>query len=514
MTNARRAIWLAIIGCLIGVVALISGVLLTQDRATVAAIVEPRRSQSMHDIAYANSANPRPVSDITCKLATTTTTTLPNITTFETAAMIANYTGLALAVGGKGQQIAPQKNYFRLDNATLGWEYRVQAIPDGVGNYNLAMIVYDRDRTPIITDANPFDGNSASVVLVASSTGPYYFEVYQYSEQCSGGTYRLVVSSVQPTNTPTPTNTPAAPTATGIPAPTWISGFDQYEPNFDFDTAVTIAPGVTYNLNFVPWGSSGPDNDYFRIWIKPGLFFACETSELDPGVDTNMILYDANRNLLAGNDDRALGDYSSRVNYYATYEGWLYVLVGHGGRIDLRDVAHSSYKLRCAMTVPGTPTTTQPTTQPGDKDITPAPTRTPQPPSSPVATPTPTPEPTQGNVALTFRVLTTPTPLAPTPTPAGFRTFRVIVFYDANNDGTFGAGEGIPGFFVRVLHAVSGEELARSYTDDQGQQSFTVPTAGSVRLLIPLLGLDRLVDPTTPEVKMRIAPSTLPATIP
>ncbi|HUM37423.1 MAG TPA: hypothetical protein PLQ85_11185, partial [Anaerolineae bacterium] len=67
---------------------------------------------------------------------------------------------------------------------------------------------------------------------------------------------------------------------------------------------------------------------------------------------------------------------------------------------------------------------------------------------------------------------------------------------------------------VRVLHAVSGEELARSYTDDQGQQSFTVPTAGSVRLLIPLLGLDRLVDPTTPEVNMRIAPSTLPATIP
>lgn len=91
----------------------------------------------------------------------------------------------------------------------------MQAIPDGVGNYNLAMIVYDRDRNPILTDANPFDGNSASVVLVASNTGPYYFEVYQYSEQCSGGTYRLVVSSVQPTSTPTH----PLPTATGVPAP-------------------------------------------------------------------------------------------------------------------------------------------------------------------------------------------------------------------------------------------------------------------------------------------------------
>lgn len=512
--KAKRAVWLAVIGGLIGILALIGSVLLAQRGLAVASMVNPVRSRPARGVELDTFAYPRAENVIMCTLATTTTTTLPNITTFETAAMIANYTGVALAVGNRGQQIAPQKNYFRLDNAVLGWEYRVQAIPDGVGNYNLAMIVYDRDRRAIITDTNPFDGNSASVVLVATNTGPYYFEVFQYSEQCSGGTYRLVVSSVQPTNTPTPTHTPAAPTVTGTPAPTWISGFDQYEPNFDFERATTVAPGVTYNLNFVPWGGLGPDNDYFRIWVKPGLFFACETLELDPGVDTNMILYDANRNLLSGNDDRALGDYSSRVSYYAVYEGWLYVLVGHGGRMDLRDTTNSDYKLRCSMTAPGTPSVGQPTSQPpADKDPAPVqPTRTPAPPSSPVATPTPSP--LAGDVTLSFRPLTTPTPIAPTPTPSGFRTFRVIIFYDANNDGLFGAGEGIPGFFIRVLHAASGEELARSYTDDQGQQSFTVPTPGAVRLLIPLLGLDRFVDPATPEVKVRIVPSTLPATIP
>lgn len=513
MMNAKKVLWLAGIAGLIGVLAFIGNGMLAHRETAIAAIVNPIQSQPVRQLAPDIFAyhNLEAVA-IMCTLATTTTTTLPNITTIENAAMIANYTGLALAVGGKGAQIEPQKNFFRLDNAIVGWEYRVQAIPDGVGNYNLAMIVYDRDRNIILTDANPFDGNSASIVLSPANTGPYYFEISQYSEQCSGGTYRLVVSSVQPTNTATPTNTPTAPTITTTPAPTWIPGFDQYEPNFDFDTATTVAPGVTYNLNFVPWGGLGPDNDYFRLWIKPGLFFACETLELNPGVDTNMILYDANRNLISGNDDRALGDYSSRLSYYASYEGWLYMLVGHGGRMDLRDTADSDYKLRCTMTVPGTPAAGQPTSQPVDKDITPAPTRTPQPPSSPVATPTSAPA--TENVTLSFRSLTIPTPLVPTPTPSGFRTFRVIIFYDTNNDGLFGAGEGVPGFFIRVLHAVSNEELARSYTDDQGQQSFTVPTPGAVRLLIPLLGLDRLVDPNTPEVKVRIVPSTLPATIP
>lgn len=512
MLNTKRAIWLAVIGGLIGVLALIASMLLGQQGMAVAAIVNPVRSLSLQGDAAQILPQNHAQSNIVCTLATTTTTTLPNITTFETAAMIANYTGLALAVGGRGQQVPPQRNYFRLDNAIPGWEYRVQAIPDGVGNYNLAMVVYDRDRNPIITDANPFDGNSASVVLIAANIGPYYFEVYQYSEQCSGGTYRLVVSSVSPTLTPTPTGTPPPATPTLTPAPTWISGFDQYEPNFDFDTATTIGAGITYSANFVPWGGLGPDNDYYRLWVKPGLFFTCETFDLDPGVDTNMILYDHNRNILGGNDDRALGDFSSRVSYFSTYEGWLYVLVGHGGRMDLRDTANSDYKLRCTMTVPGTPAPGQPTSQPVDKDPTPIPTSAPQPPSSPVATPTPSA--VGADVTLTFRALTTPPPIVPTPTPSGFRTFRVVVFYDLNNDGLFGAGEGIPGFFVRVLHAATGEELARSYTDDQGQQSFTVATPGAVRLLIPLLGLDRFVDPATPEVKVRIVPSTLPATIP
>ena len=451
---------------------------------------------------------------ITCTLSTTTTDALPNINSFSTAAMLADYSNLALVEGGQGEALPSENDYFRLNNAVPDWKYRVQAIPDSTGNYNLGLIAYDSNYQAILTDTNTFDGNSAYLELPAASAGPYYFVVSQISDQCSGGTYHLVASVVEPTATPTLTPTPAPGTPTATPVPPYSTGYDQYEPNYNFDTATTIAPEVNYELNFIPWGGASVDNDYFKMWVKPGLLFTCETANLDPGVDTNIQFYDANRNLLGGNDDKELGDYSSRFSYYSTYEGYLYVLVGQGGRMALPDTTNSKYRLSCTKAVPGIDATSVPdATAVPSKDQTPAPTASPQPTSSPLATPTPTPD-TDSTVELSFHALTTPPPVTPTPIPSGFRTFRLIIYYDGNNDGQFGAGEGIAGFFVRVLSSTTGEELARSYTDEQGQLSFTVPTINTVRVLVPLLGFDHFVDPETPEVKIRIVPLPLPQTIP
>jgi len=451
---------------------------------------------------------------ITCTLSTTTTDAIPYNVDFAHAATLADYNDLALVTGNQGDDRHPEKDYFRLNNAVLNWKYRVQAIPDGVGNYNLGIIAYDSNYQAILTDTNTFDGNSAYLELPATSAGPYYFVVSQISDQCSGGTYYLVVSVVEPTATPTLTPTPAPGTPTATPVPPWSTGYDQYEPNYNFDTATTIAPEVPYELNFIPWGGAQVDNDYFKMWVKPGLFFTCETANLEPGVDTNIQFYDANRNLLGGNDDKELGDYSSRFSYYSTYEGYLYVLVGQGGRMSLPDTTHSEYDLSCTKAVPGIDPTPGPDTTPvPSKDQTPVPTATPSPATSPLATPTATPD-TDSSVELSFHTLTTPPPVTPTPVPSGFRTFRLIIYYDGNNDGQFGAGEGIAGFFVRVLSSTTGEELARSYTDEQGQLSFTVPTINTVRVSVPLLGFDRFVDPETPEVKVRIVPLPLPETIP
>ena len=65
-----------------------------------------------------------------------------------------------------------------------------------------------------------------------------------------------------------------------------------------------------------------------------------------------------------------------------------------------------------------------------------------------------------------------------------------------------------------MLSPENKEELARGYTDDQGQLSFTVPTVGTVQVRIPLLGFDRLIEASKPEVNVRIAPPNLPISIP
>ncbi len=184
--------------------------------------------------------------------------------------------------------------------------------------------------------------------------------------------------------------------------------------------------------------------------------------------------------------------------------------------MDIRDAAQSAYTLRCELAVPGAQVT--PASGKGDATpapvATPRPTQTPQTPVSPIATPTQPPEAGGENRELEFRLVTTPPPPTRTPAPTGFRTFRVLVYYDVNNDGLLGAGEGVPGFFVTVHSPETKAELARGYTDDQGQISFTVSTVGTVRVLIPLLGFDRLIEAAKPEVSVRIAPPALPVTIP
>jgi hypothetical protein len=102
------------------------------------------------------------------------------------------------------------------------------------------------------------------------------------------------------------------------PVVTPIPGADRYEPNFNFDGATLFALGVKYtNLNFAPWAGSdpnSPDNDFYKVYVKPGLLVTCETLELAPGVDTNLILYDNNTNGIGGSEDidRAAGNFASR----------------------------------------------------------------------------------------------------------------------------------------------------------------------------------------------------------
>ena len=435
------------------------------------------------------------IGPITCTLAVTTTDVLPGINSFSTAAILADYNGLALVQGNRGDMVNPEEDYFRLDNAVVGWTYEVYAIPDGLGNYNLGIIVYDAAYTPILTDTNALDGPSAVVRLVATNPGPYYFKVFQITPVCSGGTYRLDANALSPTPTPM---TPTSPPPTGIP------GADRFEPNYDFDRAATIATGVTYdNLNFIPWGGAAEDNDFYKLWIKPGLLYTCETLNLAPGLDTNIIIYNHNRNGIGGNDDVTPGDYRSRISYLSTYEGWLYVLVGHGGRFPHSEIQNSTYSLRCTVEVPGLPT--------------PAPTATPRPlTATPVSkdwTPTPetftSPPPTATPFAgaeLSVRLISTPTPPSPEATPAPrFVPLDILVYYDANNDRSPVAGEGVVGLRILAYDTLTGEQVAEGVTDDMGRLRFTAAVRGAVRIVVPYLGIGRVVGGEGASIYIRIA---------
>ncbi|HEY75693.1 MAG TPA: hypothetical protein G4O00_05865 [Thermoflexia bacterium] len=493
MKHSLRILGLAVlIGC--GALVLLIVFLPNQSAPSLAA--PPPRSEAVGRLSPQSLL-------ITCTLASTTTDALPGINSFDDAAILADYEDLALVTGNKGDERNPEEDYFRLDNAVPNWTYYVEAVPDGVGNYNLGIVVYNASRQAILTDANTLDGNDASVSLVATDSGPYFFKVFQISNYCSGGTYHLTAYANPPT--PTPTSTPGPTPTSTPPAPTPIPGADRFEPNYDFDHAATLAIDITYtDLNFVPWGDAAEDNDFYKIWVKPGLLYTCETLDLGPGVDTNIIVYDANRNPIGGNDDVELGDYRSRFSYFSNYEGYLYILVGHGGRLPLAEVENSSYSFRCSVTVPGQPTAT-PTPRP---TRTPRPVSTPTPPISPVATPTLPP-----GALLDIRLLSTPTPPPPppsrTPTPH-FVPVDLLVYYDANDDHSPDPGEGVSGIPVLAYDTSTGAEVAQCFTELSGRCQFTVAVQGQVRISIPYLGIDYVIGEEGATLHVRIPPGPLP----
>ncbi len=357
--------------------------------------------------------------------------------------------------------------------------------------------VFNKDGGRVAYDNDSGGGFSSKVEWTATYDGYYYIKVtnmVSFSE--SGDTYDLTVAEISVSATSTPGPSPTNPNADRC---------DKTElGNHDFDHACIISADVSEKFNFVPPPYGGADNDYFKLWVKPGLLFECGTSNLSAGVDPNMIVYDHNRNAIGGNDDVEQGNFNSYFAYYATYEGWLYLLVGTGDRTP-SDVSDSDYTLRCDMRVPGqataTPTRT-PTPTPASRPATSTPTTPPQP-----ATPTPDEE-------LTVRTLTTPTP-APdvTPTPR-FIPIRLLVYYDGNGDHQPGAGEGIAGISAQAYEAATNQLLAQGSTDGRGNLEFTVASSGPVRVSVPFFGFGQLVAGEGASIYLRVPPQPFPGGAP
>ncbi len=507
----------------IGLLAIVAaGVLATTQQVRAATPLAPLAQNSV----LARSLF-EPTAGVTCTLTTSQTNSTPSNQSFDTALLLSPATNLQLVpqtfipVGLSSVDVATIDNYFYL-NLIAGNSVSITGLPNNTGgNYNLGMDLYDSAHNLIATDNNTADF-SAQLSLIAPFSGQMYVRIYHLNAaaRCSGGYYTLQFSNSTPTPTPslTPTQTPTStPTKTITPTPgafACTTGSDKFEPNNDYDTATTIGLGVKYtSLNFVECIQSDGswDNDFFKARVKPGMLVTCRTLDLTPGTDTNLILYDVNRNGITGQDDfnRAAGDLSSSVSYYVTYEGWLYGLVGEGFHRPQSEQAAASYSYECTIQSQYTPTPA-----PTATDVPGQPTRTPVPTVTPTVPPSLTPSPTLSPTPPFIKIV----PL-PTVTPAGLPSKSIPVslqvYYDTDSNNKPDPGEGVVGVSARVFDLTDGNLLAQGLTDQSGRVNFTVNAPGAVQLVVPYFNFSTIILPASGgSATIRISPHELPRSIP
>jgi len=370
--------------------------------------------------------------------------------------------------------------------------------------------VYNQNGEPIAeNDDSGLPGEFQSETIVqARATGIYFARVVNKSPaEAANKTYCLAIDAMdEPTPTPSPT---LLPTRTGS---------DACEPNGTLALACLFGENQSQAFNFVPPFNEGPDQDFYRIWIKPGTTITCETNELSSVTDTNMIFLGPNGedfNPQLGNDDKAPGDKGSRLTYTSTYTGWLHVLIGPVNPVPLAQAAQFTYTLACTSSVPptATPTSPPPVGGGGGGVVVPV---------APTITPLPTPTPFDLSAILTPSPVVIPEvtiqPL-PTATPpagqGGTTTVNVTVFYDSNFNFTPEANEGIIDVAVALYDNSNGRLIAFGYTNQAGTVRFeAVPSSGAVRVEVPLLNFSAIVGSGETSIAVRVAPLPLPIGIP
>lgn len=355
----------------------------------------------------------------------------------------------------------------------------------------------------------------SQIVFQASYDGVYWVKLWNrdQSPRTGGQTYSLKLEEfLQISATSTP----------------FALQIDKYEYNGDFDNASLIASGAAADANFVPYrpvDNSTVDNDFYRLNVKENLYYTCETQKLGAGVDTNIIVYDQNRNGIGGNDDiskdeRAKGNFASRFSWLSRYTGIVYILVGEVNPPKANESSSHTYSLICNVGLPVTPTPDPAATQnappvsSGPKDAPPAlPTTTFTPIIASTVTPTPAPVVSQSLIVKPI-IRSTPTPAQPVST-ARTANANVQIYNDRNRNKTADGGEGIANVSVWLIDDASGSPLAQGFTDADGRVRLNATTEGNVRLSVPLFGYAQTISDNNANVSLAltadvILPSNLP----
>ena len=406
--------------------------------------------------------------------------------------------------------------------AKRGFTYRVftDDLDPGV---DTVLTVYNPQGNVIATN-DDYQGNRRSQVEFEANADGFYFARILNQDLTDPADKRFCFNvSELPAATPTITPTPLPP----------LAGGDSCEWNSTIEFACLIGVDEPKTgLNFVPTLGSPQDTDMFRLWVKVGIQYTCETYNLSAYADTNIILLNQNGDPFSppiGNDDRldpeTLPDFSSKVTYLASYTGWLYVEVGPVNVPDYEDAHLQTYDLVCNSSVSTptpTPTATFPPLPPtggtGGTGATAVPIATPTTFAFPTFPPTPTPFMLPTSTAtptppiVQFQPLPTSTPLS-----GGVQdiTINVTLYYDVNNSFTPELTEGIENVVVFLFDSATGNLLLVGTTNETGTVRFSpVMASGPVRVVVPFLNYNQIIVGGSTDLLLRIAPQPLPIGIP
>lgn len=352
---------------------------------------------------------------------------------------------------------------------------------------------------------------NSQVIYQARQDGVYFARVVNKSAADPANLiYCFQITAV---DQPTPT-----PTATVLPTRT---GSDACEPNGQLPLACLFGENQSQEFNFVPPFNQGPDQDFYKLWMRAGTTYTCETTNLSNVTDTNMIFLDSNGgdfNPQLGNDNKAPGDLGSRLSIVSTYTGYLTILVGPVNPVPLAEADRFTYTLSCVASIAPTATPTLPPTTGGGGGGTGV--------IVPPVVPTSTPEPT--TTPFDLSALLTPQPVVipivtvqplPTATPAlgaqDTSTVNVTVYYDANFNFAPEPTEGIMDVAVALYDNTNGRLIAFGYTDALGMVRFeSITSTGAIRVEVPLLNYTQIVGAGESTIMLRVAPLPLPIGIP
>ncbi|MEM7798679.1 MAG: Calx-beta domain-containing protein [Chloroflexota bacterium] len=387
--------------------------------------------------------------------------------------------------------------------ARKGQEYVVTSeVSEGI---DTIMTLYDPEGHLWLRNDNNLPGVRTSEIRFTSDRDAYHFVslVNEDPSDPANKFYCIRFTENSPTLTPTPTAT------------TEQFASDICEDNDDLSRACVQTIGVTHAADFVPNSASQTDIDFYRIWAKEGVSYTCETTELSDFNDTFMAALDLNFARVAENDDIGFPDLGSRITYFATYTGWLYLQVEPRVPVEYSISNLYTYSLTCQAEFV-TPTFTPfPTSPVINNPVASTPTPTPiDTPSVPVEFPTidvlatvnaaatPTLPPTRAPV-IEVRPLPTNTPFV---TQVFTSDVSIIIFYDRNGNNLPEIDEGIQDMPVYVYDGVSGQLLTLGYTNEAGMLNFQAASSfNTVRVDVPYLGISQVVSMSTSEILIRVA---------